>query len=81
MKIYMDDFTPYREIFQYFLDNLEDVLKIGIEMSYCLRNDKYYILMNEGIVLGHQISYYGIEVNPSKTRTSIAYLHHINKNM
>ena len=60
MEIFMDDFTPYGVSFQEALQNLEKVLKRCIQAQLSLSTEKFHMMMNEGIVLGHFISSQGI---------------------
>jgi hypothetical protein len=60
MEIFMDDFTPYGVSFQEALENLEKVLKRCIQAQLSLSTEKFHMMMNEGIVLGHFISSQGI---------------------
>ena len=66
LEIFMDDFTPYGVTFEVALQNLEKVLKRCIEAHLSLSTEKFHMMMNEGIVLGHFISFLGIQVDPSK---------------
>eukprot|EP00253_Pinus_taeda_P021045 PITA_21045 len=66
VEVYMDDFSVYGDSFEHALTNLEKVLKRCIEANLSLSNEKCFIMLNEGIVLGHYISSHGIKVDPSK---------------
>jgi hypothetical protein len=66
MEIFMDDFTPYGTDFNEDLVNLEKVLKICIQSDLSLSTEKCHMMMSEGVVLGHFISYAGIQVDPAK---------------
>jgi hypothetical protein len=66
MEIFMDDFTPYRTDFDEALANLEKVLKICIQSHISLSTKKCDMMMSEGVVLGHFISYEGIQLDPDK---------------
>ena len=52
----MDDFFVYGNTFEDALENLEKILKICIESNISLSNEKCFMILNEGIVLGHHIS-------------------------
>ena len=52
----MDGFTLYRDEFKEALINLENVLKICIEMNFCLSNEICELMMDEGVVLRHNVS-------------------------
>eukprot|EP00253_Pinus_taeda_P007729 PITA_07729 len=66
LEIFMDDFTPYGTTFEDALQNLEKVLKRCIEAHIALSTEKCHMMMNEGIVLGHFVSFLGIQVDPAK---------------
>ena len=66
VEVYMDDFSAYGNSFEHALENLEKVLKRCIEANLSLSNEKCFVMLNEGIVLGHYISSQGIKVDPSK---------------
>jgi hypothetical protein len=57
MEIFMDDFTPYAIDFDEALDNLEKVIKRCIQSHIYLSTEKCHMMMSEGVVLGHFISY------------------------
>eukprot|EP00253_Pinus_taeda_P009852 PITA_09852 len=62
----MDDFTPYGDDFDPALDTLEKVLERCIATRLCLSHEKCYMMMTEGLILGHYISAAGILVDPAK---------------
>lgn len=66
VEVYMDDFSVYGDSFDHSLQNLEKVLKRCIETNLYLRNEKCYMMLNEGIVLGHHVSSEGIKVDQTK---------------
>jgi len=66
LEVYMDDFTPYEDDFDPALDTLEKVLQCCIATRLCLSHEKCYMMIMEGIILGHYISAAGIQVNPTK---------------
>eukprot|EP00253_Pinus_taeda_P013146 PITA_13146 len=68
LEIFMDDFTPYGVTFEDALQNLEKVLKRCIEAHLALSTEKCHMMMNQGIVLGHFISFLGIQVDPAKVQ-------------
>jgi hypothetical protein len=57
MEIFMDEFTPYGIDFNEALANLEKVLKRCIQSHLSLSTEKCHMMMSEGVVLGHFISY------------------------
>ena len=68
MEIFMDDFTPYGKYFEEALKNLEKVLTRYEQTQISLSTGKFYMMMSEGVVLGHFISVDGIQVDPSKIK-------------
>ena len=62
----MDDITVYGGSFEECLINLETVLHRCIEKNLVLNWKKCHFMVNRGIVLGHIISYKGIEVDMAK---------------
>lgn len=62
----MDDFTAYRDAFETTLVNLDKVLERGVETNVSLSIEKYHMMMNEGIMLGHLISADRIKLDPAK---------------
>jgi hypothetical protein len=66
MEIYVDDFTTYGNNFDEALENLRKVLQIFEDHNISLNNDKCFMMMQEGVVLGHFISPKGIQVDPTK---------------
>ena len=62
----MDDFTAYGNTFQESLDNIKKVLIRCQEMNLSLSHEKCKMVLTEGIVLGHNVSYQGIKVDPAK---------------
>ena len=66
VEVYMDVFSLYGNKFDESLQNLEKVLIRCIESNLSLSNEKCFMLLTEGVVLGHHISPKWIEVDPSK---------------
>ena len=62
----MNDFYVYGNEFDESLQNLQNVLIQCIESNLSLSNEKCFMLLTEGIVLGNHISPEGIKVDPSK---------------
>lgn len=62
----MDDFTTYGETYNQALNNLDKVLKRCEEHNLSLNSEKCFMMMQEGIVLGHYIFAAGIQVDPAK---------------
>nr|KYP31253.1 Retrovirus-related Pol polyprotein from transposon 17.6 [Cajanus cajan] len=66
IKVFMDDFTVYGSSFDACLDSLDRVLNRFIETNLVLNFEKCHFMVEQGIVLGHIISSWGIEVDPAK---------------
>ena len=66
VEVYMDDFSVYGNEFDESLQNLEKALIRCIESNLSLSNEKWFILLTEGIVLGNHISPEGIKVDLAK---------------
>lgn len=66
MDIDMDDFTTYGERFGKALSNFNKVLQRCKDHQLSLNNEKCFMMMTKGIVLGHHISHLGINVNLAK---------------
>eukprot|EP00253_Pinus_taeda_P035473 PITA_35473 len=71
VEVYMDDFTVYGNTYDDCLNNLEKFLKRCIETNLSLINEKCYMMLTEGIVLGHHISTSGIKVDPVKIQVLV----------
>lgn len=72
MEIYMDDLIAFGVTFEEALMNLEKVLVQCKEHNLSLNSDKCFMLMQEGVVLGHFISTAGIQVDPTKIEVILA---------
>nr|GEX44218.1 reverse transcriptase domain-containing protein [Tanacetum cinerariifolium] len=66
MKVFMDDFSVFGNSFQSCLSLLERMLKRCEDTNLCLNWEKSHFMVKEGIVLGHEISKQGIEVEKAK---------------
>jgi hypothetical protein len=66
VEVYMDDFTAYGNTFKEALENIEKVLIRCQVTNLVLSNEKHFMLQTEGIVLGHYVSFVGINVDPTK---------------
>nr|GEU40256.1 reverse transcriptase domain-containing protein [Tanacetum cinerariifolium] len=75
MEVFMEDFSVFRNSFQTYLSHLEKMLKRCEDTNLCLNWEKSHFMVKEGIVLGHKISKYGIEVDKAKVKV-IAKLPH-----
>ena len=66
IKVFMDDFSILGNSFDNFLEKLMSVLVRYEETNLVLNWEKCHFVVQEGIVLGHQISARGIEVDKAK---------------
>ena len=66
IEVFMDDFSIFGSSFDNFLANLSLVLQRCVDTNLVLNWEKCYFMVKEGIVLGHQISVKGIEVDRAK---------------
>ncbi|RDX98239.1 Retrovirus-related Pol polyprotein from transposon 17.6, partial [Mucuna pruriens] len=66
MEVFMDDFMVYTDSFDTCLKNLSKVLTRCIDTHLVLNFEKFHFMVTEGIVLGHQVSNRGIEIDKSK---------------
>jgi hypothetical protein len=60
----MDDFTTFGNFFDEALSRLEKFLQWCVENHLSLSNENCFLMMTEGIVLGHHIFAQGIQVDP-----------------
>nr|GEV22211.1 DNA-directed DNA polymerase [Tanacetum cinerariifolium] len=66
MEVFMDDFLVFGDSFSSCLSHLHKMLE-RCEDTNLVRNwEKCHFMVKEGIVLGHKISKYGIEVDKAK---------------
>ena len=66
IEVFMDDFTVYGDSFDNCLHNLTLVLQRCIETNLVLNSEKCHFMVEQCIVLGHVVSYRGIEVDKAK---------------
>lgn len=66
MEIYMDDFTTYGKTFEEALSKLEKTLQRCDDHNLSLNSEKCFMMMQEGVVLGHYLSQKGIQVDTTK---------------
>ena len=66
IEIFLDDFSVIGTSFDECLENMRLVLKRCMETNFVLNLEKCHFMVREGIVLGHQISKKGIEMNKAK---------------
>ena len=69
MEVFMDDFSVYGGSFEKCLDNLGIVLQRCRKKNLVLNWEKCHFMVQEGIVLGHLISFKGLEVDKEKIAT------------
>ena len=67
----MDDFTVMGDTCEQYLHNIEKVLKRCRETNLSLSNEKCFMIMTEGIVLGHHVSTAGIKFDPVKIQVIV----------
>ena len=66
IEVFMDDFSVLGSSFNSYLENLRSVLVRCEETNFMLNWEKWHFIVQEGIVLGHQIFARGIEVDQAK---------------
>nr|GEV43552.1 reverse transcriptase domain-containing protein [Tanacetum cinerariifolium] len=66
MEVFMDNFSVLRDSFQTCLSHLDKMLKRCEDTNLCLNWEKSHFMVKEGIVLEHNISKNGIEVDKAK---------------
>ena len=66
LEIFMDDFFIYEDSFTQYLHYLELVLQRCAEKNLTLNWEKCHFMVKHRIVLGHEISKKGIEVDRAK---------------
>nr|GEX18007.1 reverse transcriptase domain-containing protein [Tanacetum cinerariifolium] len=75
MEVFMDNFSVFRDSFSSCLSHLDKMLKRCKDTNLVLNYEKCHFMVKEGIVLGHNISKAGIEVDRAKVNV-IAKLPH-----
>ncbi|GJV57798.1 reverse transcriptase domain-containing protein [Tanacetum coccineum] len=66
MEVFMDDFAVFRDSFSSCLSHLDKMLKRCEDTNLVLNWEKCHFMVKEGIVLGHKISKFEIEVDRAK---------------
>ncbi|GJX32155.1 DNA-directed DNA polymerase [Tanacetum coccineum] len=66
MEVFMDDFSVFGDSFSSCLSNLDKMLKRCEDTNLVLNWEKCHFMCREGIVLGHKISKFRIEVDRAK---------------
>ncbi|GJV30889.1 reverse transcriptase domain-containing protein [Tanacetum coccineum] len=66
MEVFMDDFSVFGDSFSSCLSHLDKMLKRCEKTNLVLNWEKCHFMVKEGIVLGHKISKFRIEVDRAK---------------
>ncbi|GKA81033.1 reverse transcriptase domain-containing protein [Tanacetum coccineum] len=66
IEVFMNDFSVFRDSFSSCLSNLDKMLKWCEDTNLFLNWEKCHFMVKEGMVLGHKISKFGIEVDRAK---------------
>nr|GEV70146.1 reverse transcriptase domain-containing protein [Tanacetum cinerariifolium] len=66
MDVFMDDFSVFGDSFSSCLSHLDKMLKRCEDTYLVLNWEKCHFMVEEGIVLGHKISKFGIKVDKTK---------------
>nr|GEW56087.1 reverse transcriptase domain-containing protein [Tanacetum cinerariifolium] len=74
-EVFMDDFLVFGNSFQTCLSHLEKMLKRCEDTNLCLNWEKSHFMVREGIILGHNISKEGIEVDKAKVEVIAKFPH------
>ncbi|PIN01710.1 DNA-directed DNA polymerase [Handroanthus impetiginosus] len=69
LKVFMDDFSVYKNSFDKCLNNLSSVLKRREDTNLVLNWEKCHFMVQEGIGLGHKVFNRSIEVDKVKLET------------
>ena len=66
MEVFMDDFTVHGDSFDECLHHFTLLLKHCIETNLVLNFQKCHFMVEYGVVLGHVVSFKGLEVGKAK---------------
>ncbi|GJY09997.1 reverse transcriptase domain-containing protein [Tanacetum coccineum] len=66
VEVFMDDFSVFGNSFDKFLNNLDKMLQRCKDAHLVLNWEKCHFMVKEGIVLGHEVSGAGLEVDKAK---------------
>ncbi|XP_019263643.1 PREDICTED: uncharacterized protein LOC109241362 [Nicotiana attenuata] len=66
VEVFMDDFSVFGPSFDECLTNLAKVLAMCEETNLVLNWEKCHFMVREGLVLGHKVCKYGLEVDKAK---------------
>ena len=69
MEVFMDDFTVHGDSFDTSLRHFTLVLKRCIETNFVLNFEKCHFIVERGVVLGHVVSFKGLEVDKANIDT------------
>ena len=66
IEVFMGEFSVFGKSFEECLNNLNIVLGRCVQTNLVLNWEKCHFMVEEGVVLGHKISFRGIEVDKAK---------------
>ncbi|KAK6126806.1 hypothetical protein DH2020_039454 [Rehmannia glutinosa] len=66
MEVFMDDFSVFGDYFDHCLHNISLLLQRYKETNLVLNWEKCHFMVRDGIVLGHRVSFAGLEVDRAK---------------
>ena len=66
LEVFMDDFSVFGKIFDGCLAHLTKILKVCVRKQLMLSWEKSHFMVQEGVVLGHNFSGKGLEVDKAK---------------
>ena len=69
IEVFINDFSVQGKTFDNCMENLRQTLITCEETNLVLNWEKCHFMVKEGIILGHQISERGIEVDKAKVET------------
>ncbi|GKC62056.1 reverse transcriptase domain-containing protein [Tanacetum coccineum] len=75
MEVFMDDFSVFGNSFGNCLSRVDKMLQRCEDTNLCLNWEKSHFMVKEGIVLGHEISKNGIEVDKAKVYVIVKLPH------
>ncbi|GJT53523.1 reverse transcriptase domain-containing protein [Tanacetum coccineum] len=79
MEVFMDDFSVFKDSFSSCLSHLDMMLKRCEDTNLVLNWEKCHFMIKEGIVFGHKISKFGIEVDKAKVDIARPMTHLLEK--
>ena len=66
LEVFMDDFFVFGDDFDSYLAHLKKILDVCVRKRLVLSWEKFYFMVQEGVVLGHLVSGKGLEVDKAK---------------